>query len=302
MHYIYTITNLINNKVYVGQTKNISKRWSDHRAAFKNNKPTQRIHYAMIKYGIVNFSFEIVASCLDQAAANEAEEKIINQFESYSSGRGYNLSLGGSVAPKTEEWKDKMRQHWSDPLYKEKFIKSMKETLSKRTSEEQEIINKKILSTKSNYTEEQKIEINKKIAATLTGVKHTKERKANISKSHLGQKAWNKDTKGIMKPNKTSFKKDHIPYNKGTNITNSGSFKVGHKPLYINTKPNSGSFSKGENHKNCKLTENLVLQIIELYKTNNYTQVQLAKQFNVSRGSIKAIISGRNWNHITKIL
>lgn len=109
MHYIYKITHLVNNKAYIGQTKDVKQRWRAHRMAFRNNRPTQTIHHALIKYGIDNFSFEIIASCLDQRAANEAEEICIKQENSYVTGsNGYNCSLGGSVAPKTEEWKAKV--------------------------------------------------------------------------------------------------------------------------------------------------------------------------------------------------
>ena len=49
---LYKITNKINGKVYIGQAADISKRWHDHRAAAKNNKPTQIIH--QISKQIVN--------------------------------------------------------------------------------------------------------------------------------------------------------------------------------------------------------------------------------------------------------
>lgn len=109
MHYIYKITHLVDKKVYIGQTKDVKQRWRAHRMAVRNNKPTQTIHHALIKHGIDNFSFEVIASCLDQKAANEAEEMCIKQENSYiSGGCGYNCSFGGSVAPKTEEWKAKV--------------------------------------------------------------------------------------------------------------------------------------------------------------------------------------------------
>lgn len=60
---IYRITNKINNKNYIGQAISVSRRWSDHRRAVLLNKPTQIIHHAMIKYGLENFEFEIIACC-----------------------------------------------------------------------------------------------------------------------------------------------------------------------------------------------------------------------------------------------
>ena len=55
----------------------------------------------------------------------------------------------------------------------------------------------------------------KKRIAWNKGKKATQEQIRKNSESHKGQKAWNKDTKGIMKPNSTSFKKGQIPWSKG---------------------------------------------------------------------------------------
>jgi len=116
MHYIYKITNKINNKVYIGQTVNIKKRWSQHTAAARSNKPTQIVHHALIKYGIDNFSFEIIASCFDQNASNEAETIIVSQENSLIP-NGYNSTNCGSNAPKTEEWIKNMTGN-KNPWYK----------------------------------------------------------------------------------------------------------------------------------------------------------------------------------------
>ena len=34
---IYMIRNLSNNKVYIGQSTNINRRWNDHKMKLKNN-------------------------------------------------------------------------------------------------------------------------------------------------------------------------------------------------------------------------------------------------------------------------
>ena len=51
---LYRITNKINGKIYIGQAQDFKHRWSDHKLAVKNNKPTQAIHHALIKYGLDN--------------------------------------------------------------------------------------------------------------------------------------------------------------------------------------------------------------------------------------------------------
>lgn len=97
---------MVNAKVYIGQTINTSKRWSQHLTAVKHKRPSQVIHHAMIKYGIDNFKFEIIACCLNQDNANWTEAEIIKQENSQIT--GYNISNGGSNAPRTETWKQLM--------------------------------------------------------------------------------------------------------------------------------------------------------------------------------------------------
>jgi group I intron endonuclease len=109
-YFIYLLSNKINGKVYVGQSKDITKRWSDHRRAVVNNKPIQIVHHAMIKYGLDDFVFEVIFGCKTQDDINWAEEYFIKYYDSRNSKNGYNLTNGGSVAPKTEEWKQKVSQ------------------------------------------------------------------------------------------------------------------------------------------------------------------------------------------------
>ena len=58
---IYLIENLINNKKYVGQSKNILARWSGHR--YDSKTRDLPLYRAMRKYGIENFKFSILEEC-----------------------------------------------------------------------------------------------------------------------------------------------------------------------------------------------------------------------------------------------
>ena len=94
---IYKITNKINGKIYIGQSKNIFKRWSEHRYEAKNNdKP---LYKAFRKYGIENFTFEIIEICnIEQL--NEREIFWTKFYNSYNN--GYNLTPGGDYSSKTQ--------------------------------------------------------------------------------------------------------------------------------------------------------------------------------------------------------
>ena len=64
MFYFYCITNLINQKIYVGVTVSPISRWRFHKTIAKGGKEKypqlfQYIHSAMAKYGIDNFVFEV---------------------------------------------------------------------------------------------------------------------------------------------------------------------------------------------------------------------------------------------------
>ena len=63
---IYLITNLVNQKKYVGQSVNILRRWRNHKADSKNIASScyeYPLYRAFRKYGIDNFSFEIIEEC-----------------------------------------------------------------------------------------------------------------------------------------------------------------------------------------------------------------------------------------------
>ncbi len=63
---IYKITNLINGHCYIGQSVQIQRRWKDHRAAAfnENSKAYQYpLYRAIRKYGLENFSFEVIEEC-----------------------------------------------------------------------------------------------------------------------------------------------------------------------------------------------------------------------------------------------
>lgn len=91
---IYKITNLQNNKVYIGQSINIKKRWAAHKTEIYKTKPQDSpLYRAFIKYGIDNFSFEVIEEC-PKERLDERERYWIARLKSH--GRlGYNQTDGG---------------------------------------------------------------------------------------------------------------------------------------------------------------------------------------------------------------
>lgn len=98
MAYIYKITNNINQKVYIGQTIMAPmQRWQKHKSDARLNR-SYPLYKAMNKYGINNFSFEVLEE-VDIEQLNEKERYYINLYNSYinaDNSNGYNATLGGS--------------------------------------------------------------------------------------------------------------------------------------------------------------------------------------------------------------
>lgn len=95
--YIYKYQNIINGKIYIGQTVDLQARMSSHRNKAKLLK--NKFYNAVRKYGWANFSYEVIA----QLQANSEQEltALLDQLEVYyidkynSYHDGYNSTLGG---------------------------------------------------------------------------------------------------------------------------------------------------------------------------------------------------------------
>lgn len=97
---IYEIRNIKTNKVYVGQSKDITTRWRDHIARLKNQKhDNQYLQNAWNKYGAEAFSFTILETCEPNFdILNELEIKWIEIKNALDDRYGYNIASGGGNA------------------------------------------------------------------------------------------------------------------------------------------------------------------------------------------------------------
>lgn len=92
---IYIIKNIINTKVYIGQTtKELAERLRKHIQESSAERSRGRPLYdAMKKYGSANFFIELLEEC-DFSRADEREQYWIKFYASLGSG-GYNATVGG---------------------------------------------------------------------------------------------------------------------------------------------------------------------------------------------------------------
>lgn len=99
---IYIIRNTINNKVYIGQSVDMYRRMQEHIRASqpehystKNSRDSKTpIHLALHKYGLQNFTMDILEKC-SRNRLDERERYWIAKFQSTNPKIGYNLTTGG---------------------------------------------------------------------------------------------------------------------------------------------------------------------------------------------------------------
>jgi group I intron endonuclease len=108
---IYLITNTVNDKKYVGQTRQqLNKRWLHHITESRafSDRPLYR---AINKYGIDNFKIRILEEC-NVNILDERETYWIDFLETYR--HGYNATTGGEHPEHSEETKDKISKTMSN--------------------------------------------------------------------------------------------------------------------------------------------------------------------------------------------
>lgn len=93
---IYKIENKVNGKIYIGQSVDVYRRLKKHIWDIKNEN-NQYLYRAFRKYGIENFTYELIEECPIEEL-NEKEKYYIKKFNSYvgyDNANGYNLNIGG---------------------------------------------------------------------------------------------------------------------------------------------------------------------------------------------------------------
>jgi group I intron endonuclease len=196
---IYKITNLVNKKIYIGQT---SRTLADRRTAHLCEANSDRLHYplylAMRKHGIENFVFETMFYCMSKQESNDAEKAMIKLFEAKDRSVGYNLTDGGEGnwgRLWSEEQKAKLRGKYISP-----------ETRAKMSAwKRDEAFCEKMRNRR--HTEESKAKMRDRIVSAETRAKMSKKAasrnlsdatKSKISIANLGRKL-SEETKAKMR-------------------------------------------------------------------------------------------------------
>ena len=106
---IYKIQNKVTDKVYIGKSVNIEKRWIQHRCHLNNNDhANDYLQKAWNKYGENGFNFSVLCEC-EESVLDEKEIYYINLYKATDRSYGYNLREGGEGGAMSQETIEKMR-------------------------------------------------------------------------------------------------------------------------------------------------------------------------------------------------
>lgn len=293
--FIYKITNKVNGKVYIGQTRyTIEFRWRQH----LHKKDHTYFHNAIRKYGTENFIVEILEEC-NYEDLNSREIYYISKFNSFKN--GYNSTIGGDgnrrllLDDKYDEIKSLYLAGFSSnkiaTLYKvdkasiakilsQLGVKLRNNKLNINNQELQELIT----DYKSGYSLK---ELAKRYDYSALGLKEFLIRKGvdirikySILKDQQGQEDLVKSyTENIMSVGDL-MKKYHCSYATFTKI------------LSLH-----GIFKK-DNGRYFKLADNQCLEAINLFNQGKSVQ-SIAHKFNVDKCTIYSMFKKYHVNYLT---
>lgn len=87
---VYKATNILNNKMYIGQTSRPERRFAEH--TWRGSK-SKILSTAIKKHGKENFEFTILCWCPDKSYADYVEQELIKAHDTRRV--GYNICVGG---------------------------------------------------------------------------------------------------------------------------------------------------------------------------------------------------------------
>lgn len=202
---IYRITNTVNNKFYIGSSKDIKNRWRKHRYDLKHNcHPNQHLQNAWNKYGESVFAFDVIEVCeLKKEVILEREQYYIDTLNPQYNIvplAGTNLGLKHSEETKikisinnkakTEEVRKKMSDAHKGKKHSEETKKRMSDVKKGKLSEETLLKMSVARQGKSSGMLGKVVsdDTKNKISEKLKGKVLSEETKEKMRLSHLGKK------------------------------------------------------------------------------------------------------------------
>jgi len=101
---IYSIRNKLNNKIYIGSSRNIDQRWYNHKFLLRKGKHhSWRLQKDWNQYGEENFEFLILEEVADISTILDIEQRYLDKIQSWRRSVGYNILSETRVSLTTQQ-------------------------------------------------------------------------------------------------------------------------------------------------------------------------------------------------------
>jgi group I intron endonuclease len=185
---IYKITNIINQKIYIGQSTNIEKRTKAHFTHPQNRYLSMSID----KYGAQNFTIEVVKeihpSPIQGLLLDLYEEHFIQKYDTMNRDKGYNLMHGGYPGRLCEESKELLKKNCAGKLKGRTHTKETIERMRKAQSNRSEEWKRKNAEARRNGSYTTSEETKQKIREARAHQVITEDTKQKLSEAMKGKK------------------------------------------------------------------------------------------------------------------
>jgi len=95
---VYTITNIKTSEVYVGSSKNIERRFLDHKSKLNNNcHHSQKLQKAWDEYGESSFVFSLLQEVEESINLTEVEQQFIDQYKAWQDYNSQKIAIRTDV-------------------------------------------------------------------------------------------------------------------------------------------------------------------------------------------------------------
>ena len=277
---IYMILNKINRKCYVGSSKDIINRWSQHKnKLLKEKHINQYLQNAFNKYGLNNFEFWIIEECSEEDLLVR-EQYWMDFHVCYDHKYGYNICSKSDRPVMPQERREKVAAQRRNKTLEEFFgvekAKEMKEKMSKsqknrfRTKDEKKRISQ--LQKGKKRTQEHKNKLSEerkgKSFEERFGTEKAKEMKEKQSKAGKGKK----QSKEHIKNRFSSYQKT------------------------IEKRRNKESYKS----KKCQLSDRKVIELLKILLYDEKSVLQIEKETGISRDILYGLKNNKTYKHIKR--
>jgi group I intron endonuclease len=288
---IYKIECLIDNKVYIGQSVDTKRRLGTHKSKLRSNKHDNTYLQNYInKYGMENFTFEIIEICeLDELDSKETYW--IAYYDSMDRSKGFNRESGGSLNKQYSKERIESITGKGNPMYGKKQSSEFIELIricnrgssDKLTEQNVEEIKTSLYSGVSQKELSEKFNVKLSTINKIAKCKNWEWVLPNLNKSLIEQSEKQKRIrdKEIINLHKSGFSNSHIGNKLKIDVS-----------TVSRVLKNNGFLSKNNIIK--KLTDNVITlhlqkltnrEIASILKINNKTVSKILKDHHYSSKS-----------------